>query len=71
MPQRSITIAPEVIACIADGRQPELAELYRVADRIWRDLGGERSAFSWGQLPHGDSSRLLVLRAAQAALNGA
>lgn len=42
------TIAPEVIACIAEGRPPTPGELERVAERVRADLGGERSAFAWG-----------------------
>jgi hypothetical protein len=64
------TIAPEVIDCIADGRSPTVEELYRVADHIWSDVRGSRSAFTWGELTHDNSERLLSIRAAQAALVG-
>ncbi len=64
------TIAPEVIDCIAEGRLPSREELHRVADHIWSDIRGVRSAFSWGQLTEDSSERLLTLRAAHAALAG-
>jgi hypothetical protein len=63
-------IAPEVIDCIAQGRKPSDDELLRVAGRIWREVRGTRSAFSWGQLADDSSDRLLVMRAAKAALAG-
>ncbi|RYG88362.1 MAG: hypothetical protein EON59_04655 [Alphaproteobacteria bacterium] len=62
-------IAPEVIACIAEGRDPSLAELNRVAETIWADLKAARPAFAWDK-PQSDSERLLILRAAHAALIG-
>lgn len=64
------TIAPELIACIAEGREPSHAELLRVADQIWSDCLGTRSAFAWGELAADSSERLLTLRAAQHALAG-
>ena len=63
-------IAGPVVDCIANGRDPTLDELFQVAERIWRDAKGERSAFSWGQLPTDSAERVLSLRAAQAALRG-
>lgn len=63
-------IAPEVVACIAEGRDPSIDELYSVADRIWDDIQGPKSAFAWGQLTADSSERLLTLKAAQAALIG-
>ncbi len=63
-------IAPEVIACIAEGRSPTLDELYRVVHRIEAEVQGAGPAFAWGA-PGGDgSARLLSLRAAHAALTG-
>ncbi|WP_044330589.1 hypothetical protein [Sphingomonas hengshuiensis] len=64
------TIAPEVIACIAEGRDPSVDELLRVADHIWTEVRGTRSAFAWGELTADSSERLLGLRAAQGALVG-
>jgi hypothetical protein len=64
------TIAPEVVASIAEGRDPSIDELFRVAYRIWGDLQGPKSAFAWGQLTADSSERLLALKAAQAALVG-
>ncbi len=70
MKPQQTTIAPEMIDCIAEGRSPSAEELFRVADHIWTDLRGPRSAFSWGELTQDSSERLLTLRAAQAALAG-
>ncbi|MBB4097446.1 hypothetical protein [Sphingomonas kyeonggiensis] len=64
------TIAPEVVACISEGRDPSDAELLRVAGQIWTDIRGARSAFAWGELTADSSERLLSLRAARGALAG-
>lgn len=64
------TIAPEVIDCIGTGRDPSADEVLRVADQIWTDLRGTRSAFAWGDLMPDSAERLLTLRAAQVALAG-
>jgi hypothetical protein len=63
------TIAPEVIACIAEGRDPTITELNRVAEQIWSDVQAARPAFAWGEAVSG-SQRLLALKVAQAALTG-
>jgi hypothetical protein len=68
--QPPATIAPEVIDCIAEGREPDVDELFRVARHIWADVQGPRSAFAWGELTQDSSERLLSLKAAQAALVG-
>lgn len=70
MKSQPMTIASEVIDCIAEGRAPSVDELFRVADHIWTDIRGPRSAFTWGELTADSSERLLTLRAAQAALAG-
>ena len=70
MTLRPRTIAPEMIDCIAEGRPPSVDELHRVADHIWVDIQGSRSAFAWGELTADSSERLLTLKAAQAALSG-
>jgi hypothetical protein len=64
------TIAPEVIACITEGRSPSADELFRVAGQIWSEMRGSRSAFSWGELTSDSSERLVSLKAARAALAG-
>ncbi|HSX53730.1 MAG TPA: hypothetical protein VLG14_00395 [Sphingomonas sp.] len=64
------TIAPEVIACIAQGRLPSGEELQRVADHIWNDLRGATSALSWGNSTANDAEQMLILRVARAALVG-
>ncbi|MET0309920.1 MAG: hypothetical protein ABW023_14535 [Sphingomonas sp.] len=69
MPEQA-TVATAVIDCIAQGRIPSDDELHRVAERIWSDMRGTRSAFAWGDLDHDSSERLLSLKAAQAALAG-
>lgn len=63
------TIAPEVIACIAEGRAPTPGELARVAERVRADLQGNRSAFAWGA-PDPEQTAQLSLRVAEAALIG-
>ncbi len=65
------TIAPEVIACIAEGRPPTPHELERVARRVRADLGDARPAFAWGS-PEGDlaAADQLSLRVAELALLG-
>jgi hypothetical protein len=64
------TIMPEVIDCISEGRHPSDDELRRVADHIWADVRGRRSAFAWGDFCEDSSDRRLTLRAAEAALVG-
>lgn len=68
MTQQSM-IAPEVIACIAEGRDPSIAELNRVAEQIRSDLSIARPALAMTERAS-ESERLLILRAAQAALTG-
>ena len=63
-------IAVEVIACIAEARDPTVGELFNVAQRIWRDVRGERSAFAWGELERDGPERLFYLQVAHAALRG-
>ncbi len=64
------TIAPEIIACIAEERQPTITELRRVAERIGAELRGARSVFRWDHPEPERAERRLMLRAAQAALAG-
>ena len=63
------TIAPEIIACIYEGRLPTLGELRRVARRIRNELRGARSVFRWERNAEAHE-RKLMLRAALAALAG-
>lgn len=63
------TIAPEVIACIAEGRPPTLHELERVAQRVRADLGTSRSAFAWGEADTA-ATDALSRRVAELALIG-
>ena len=71
MPERMRQVAPEVVHCIAEGRAPSEAELFRVADQIWTDLRGTAPAFRWGDPHVGDAERRLILRMARTALSGA
>ena len=64
------TIAPEIIACIAEGRLPTMRELRRVAERIRSELRGAGSVFQWGRSVSERAERRLMLRAALAALAG-
>jgi hypothetical protein len=63
------TIAPEVIACIAEGRPPTPDELERVAQRVRADLGNARSAFAWSEAETAAADQL-SLRVAELALIG-
>ena len=62
--------AHEVVDCVSEGRDLTIAELFRLAERIWLDGAAERSAFAWGQLAPSDPERLSSLRAAVAAAVG-
>lgn len=64
------TIAPEIIACIAEGRLPTMRELRRVAERIRSELHSAQSVFRWGRSIPARLERRLMLRAALAALAG-
>ncbi len=63
------TIPQEVIECIADGREPSVQELGRVARDIWRDICGDDSQ-AIPPAMHA-KARHLSFRAALAALAGA
>ncbi|WP_245824440.1 hypothetical protein [Sphingomonas azotifigens] len=63
------TIAPEVIACIAEGRPPTPGELARVAERVRADLVGDRPAFAWGD-GQPETAEQLSRRVAELALIG-
>lgn len=65
------TIAPEIIGCIADGREPNVGEVSVVAQRILEEVRGQTSAFGWGQDVMDSSIQLLSVRAARAAMAGA
>jgi hypothetical protein len=64
------TICDEVVECIGGARVPTNSELYIVAERIWGDWKGARSAFAWNDLPTEAPERGIALRAAQMALCG-
>jgi hypothetical protein len=64
------TISAAIIYCMVEGRTPSCSELMGVAERIWTDMKGTRSAFAWGDPANDPSDRLIILRAAQAALTG-
>lgn len=64
------TIAPEIIACIAEGRLPTISELRRVAERIRGEFRGARSVFRWSHSGPERAERRMMLRAALAALAG-
>jgi hypothetical protein len=63
------TIAPEIIACISEGREPTVVELGRVADRIDSDLHSGRSVFAWDRDAIA-ARRMTSMRVALAALAG-
>lgn len=70
MTQAPTTVVSELVDCIAAGRAPSSDEVQRVAGLIWTDLRGPRSAFAWTELADDSAERLLILRAAQVALEG-
>lgn len=59
-----------VIDCISSDRAPTIQELFHVAERIWAEGAANRSAIRWGCLAPTDPTKLMSLRAAQAALLG-
>lgn len=66
----SLLIPNQLVDCIANDRDPTVQELFALAERIWTDASGTRSAFTWGRLPPDSSDRLVALRAAKLALSG-
>lgn len=63
-------LAPEIVACIGEGRAPTLQELGRVADRIRAEIYGSMPVFAWAHEDHGSAERLLSYRLALVALMG-
>ena len=70
MDDRRHAFASELVACITDGREPTVSELFSLARRVWMEGAAERSAFGWDRLPATHQKRLWSLRAARAALAG-
>ena len=66
----SPVIPDQLVDCIANDRDPTVQELFALAERMWTDASGTRSAFAWGGLSPVSSDRLLALRSAQLALSG-
>ena len=67
---RPYVVAPELVACIADGRAPKLQELGRMAERIDREIHGSRPLFAWGASEAAVKSKWIPYRLAHAALVG-
>ncbi len=65
-----ISPLPELIECVATGRDPTVSELFHVAGQIWIDGAPDRSAFAWGQLQPSSSDRASAIRLALAAMRG-
>jgi hypothetical protein len=63
-------VMPDLSAVIAEGRDPNVRELFLVAERMWTEGDLERSAFAWGHLPPASDERAGALRAALIALCG-
>ena len=68
--QSLLTVAPEIVACVGEGRAPTVQELARLADRVRREIWGPRSAFAWGQDARDAAIRIASLRVAHVALMG-
>lgn len=66
-----LPVSAPLVRCIAEGRDPTIAELFAQAEQIWLEGAANRSAFSWGQLAPASADRIACLRAAQAAMAGA
>lgn len=69
MIRTALTVAPEITACVGEGREPTVQELGRLADRVHREIWGE-PAVSWEPVSGETVTRLASLRIAQAALLG-
>lgn len=65
-----LTVAPEIIACVGEGRDPTVPELGRLADRVHLEIWGSRTAFAWGAEQRDNGTRLASFRIAHAALTG-
>ena len=65
-----ISPMPELVECVADGRDPTLVELLHVAGQIWIDGAPDRSAFAWAQLQPASDDRAVAIRFALAAMRG-
>ncbi|RYF07236.1 MAG: hypothetical protein EOO77_26025 [Oxalobacteraceae bacterium] len=65
-----ISPLPELIECVATGRDPTVAELFHVAGRIWIDSAPDRSAFAWEQLQPASDDRTTAIRLALVATRG-
>ncbi len=61
---------PELIECVATGRDPTVAELFHLAGKIWVDGASDRSPFAWGQLQPASDDRAAAIRLALAAMRG-
>ena len=70
MIQNLLTVAPEIIACVGEGRDPTVQELGRLADRVRREIWGPQPAFAWEPEPCDVDVRLASFRIAHAALVG-
>ena len=69
-PSVILLISDQLVDCIANDRDPTVHELFALAERIWTDAAGLKSAFTWDRLPRDTGDRLFALRAAQLALRG-
>jgi len=67
---RPYVVAPELVACIADGRAPKLQELGRMAEGTDREIHGNRPLFAWGASEADVTSKWIPYRLAHAALVG-
>ena len=70
MIQNLLTVAPEIVACVGEGRDPTVQELGGLADRVRREIWGHQPAFAWGSEPRDAAIRIASLRIAHAALIG-
>jgi hypothetical protein len=59
-----LTVAPEIIACVGEGREPTAQELGRLADRVRREIWGQRPVVAWTPEPRDAATRLASFRIA-------
>ena len=63
-------VMPEIIDCVATGRNPTVDELSDVAKQIWSETAPDRSALSWSHTPPTSGERAVAMRLALAAMCG-
>jgi hypothetical protein len=63
-------VAPEILACIREARDPTIQELGRLAERVRLEIFGSSPAFAWASPDEQNAERTVSFRVAQVALTG-